>query len=151
MRKYRRVSFYLPTRCFNNYKGNFLLVFCIPRNAISFFFFFFKLPKNRLQIFLFLYVPPFFNSVAKKYSYVQKTLEGYLPPFPYTPKLRLYINKYIAECSIFNVSRIPVVMISHDPCVPQQAVGYVLLILHEALQCTVMPRLTSDPANEFFG
>ena len=27
-------------------------------------------------------------------------------------------------------------MISHDPCVPQQAVGYILLTLHEALQCT---------------
>ena len=27
-------------------------------------------------------------------------------------------------------------MISHDPRVPQQAVAYVLLTLHEALQCT---------------
>jgi hypothetical protein len=28
-------------------------------------------------------------------------------------------------------------MISHDPCVPQQVIRYVLLILHEALQCVV--------------
>ena len=34
------------------------------------------------------------------------------------------------------MSRIQVIMISHDPPVPQQAVAYVVLTLHEALQCT---------------
>jgi hypothetical protein len=43
------------------------------------------------------------------------------------------INPAISKCSICNVPAIPVILILR---VPQQAIGHVLLILREALQCT---------------